>query len=67
LASVATDVFGVSGMAMLAALVEGDATPTAMAELARGKLRSKRDKLAQALDGRLTENHRFLLHLHSPA
>jgi transposase len=44
LASVATDVFGVSGMAMLAALVEGDATPTAMAELARGKLRSKRDK-----------------------
>ena len=51
-------------MAMLAALVEGDATPTAMAELARGKLRSKRDKLAQGLDGRLTENHRFLLHLH---
>ncbi|HME27474.1 MAG TPA: hypothetical protein VKI44_40165 [Acetobacteraceae bacterium] len=51
-------------MEMLAALAEGGATPVAMAELARGKLRSKRDKLAQALSGRLTENHRFLLYLH---
>jgi transposase len=64
LSSVATDVFGVSGMAMLAALMEGGATPAAMAELARGRLRTKRDTLAQALDGRLTEHHRFLLGLH---
>lgn len=64
LSSVATDVFGVSGMAMLAALMEGDATPAEMAELARGRLRNKRDTLAQALDGRLAEHHRFLLGQH---
>jgi transposase len=64
LASVATDVFGVSGMAMLGALAEGDATPDAMAALAKGKLRRKQETLAQALNGRLTENHRFVLRLH---
>ena len=41
LASVASDVFGVSGMRMLAALAEGEATPTQMAELAKGRLREK--------------------------
>ena len=45
LASVATEVFGVSGMAMLEALVENKAAPAEMAELARGKLRRKREPL----------------------
>jgi transposase len=66
LASVATEVFGVSGMAMLKALVENTATPEAMADLAKGKLRRKLEPLARALEGRLTEHHRFVLafHLH---
>ena len=61
LASVASDVFGVSGRAMLRALIAGEASPEAMADLARGQLRRKRDDLILALDGRLEEHHRFLL------
>src|SRR3954462_633213 len=64
LASVASEVFGVSGMAMLRALVEGEAAPAEMAELARGKLRSKRERLTLALEGRLTEHHRYVLAFH---
>src|SRR5256886_2932348 len=61
LASVATDVFGVSGRLMLEALVEGKATPQEMAELAKGRLRQKIDELGPALEGKLEEHHRFLL------
>jgi transposase len=61
LASVASDVFGVSGRAMLRALIEGEASPEAMAGLARGQLRRKRADLILALDGRVEEHHRFLL------
>jgi transposase len=64
LASVASEVFGVSGMAMLQALVENQTAPAAIAELARGKLRRKREPLAHALEGRLTEHHRYLLAFH---
>jgi transposase len=64
LASVASEVFGVSGLAMLRALVENAASPEQMAELARGKLRRKLAPLARALEGRLTEHHRFVLALH---
>jgi transposase len=64
LASVASEVFGVSGLAMLRALVENAATPAEMADLARGKLRRKLAPLARALEGRLTEHHRFVLALH---
>lgn len=61
LASVATNVMGVSGRAILEALVEGSATPEAMAELSRGRLREKRAALEQALTGRLQAHHRFVL------
>jgi transposase len=61
LGSVATDVLGVSGRDMIRALIDGTATPEEMADLARGRLRSKRAELAQALRGRLTAYHRFLL------
>jgi transposase len=64
LASVASEVFGVSGLAMLRALVGNAATPEQMADLARGKLRRKLTPLARALEGRLTEHHRFVLDLH---
>jgi len=63
LSSVASDVFGVSGRAMLRALIEGTATPEHMAKLARGSLRRKTDRLTLALRGQLEEHHRFLLRL----
>src|SRR5712692_2393880 len=63
LASVATDVFGVSGRRMLEALVEGKATRQEMAELAKGLLRKKIPELEPALEGKLEEHHRFLLGL----
>src|ERR1700682_5524371 len=63
LASVATDVFGVSGRRMLEALVKGKETPQEMAELAKGRLRQKIHELEPALEGKLEEHHRFLLRL----
>jgi len=63
LSSVATDVLGVSGRAMLEAIVAGEADPTALAERARGRLRRKLPQLEQALRGRVTDHHRFLLRL----
>ena len=61
LAAVASDIMGVSGRAMLAALLAGHADPQALADLAKGRLRSKRDQLAKALDGRVKPHHRFVL------
>jgi transposase len=61
LASVATDVFGVSGLLMLHALVEGKATVQEMAELAKKQLRKKIPELELALEGKVEEHHRFLL------
>jgi transposase len=64
LASVATDVMGVSGRAMLAELIKGQADPATMAELAKGRLRTKREALTRALTGRTKTQHRFLLEQH---
>jgi len=61
LASVASDVMGVSGRAMLAALLEGQGDPEQLANLARGRLREKRPDLIKALTGRVKEHHRFVL------
>jgi transposase len=61
LASVASDVLGVSGRAMLQALIEGQASPEQMADLAKGRLREKRDVLVKALEGRIKPHHRFVL------
>jgi len=59
LASVASDVLGVSGRAMLAALLDGHATAEAMADLAKRRLREKRPQLVQALEGRVKPHHRL--------
>src|SRR3954471_1904039 len=64
LAGVATDVAGVSGRAILAALLAGETDPAALAELAKGRLRTKRADLERALSGRLTAHHRLLLTTH---
>ncbi len=61
LGNVASNVLGVSGRAMLNALIEGQASPSQMAELAKGRLREKRAELSQALEGRVKAHHRFVL------
>lgn len=61
LASVATDITGTSGRAILKAMLEGEQNPQKLAELARGRMKEKREQLAQALQGTLGEHHRFLL------
>jgi transposase len=61
LASVMSDVFGVSGKAMLQAILENQLTNEEIAALARGTLRQKQVALQDALDGRFEEHHRFLL------
>ena len=61
LGSVATDVLGVSGRAMLKALSEGEEDPKTLAELARGRLREKREELEEALRGLMGPHQRFML------
>jgi len=61
---VATDVMGVSGRAILAALLAGTTDPAVLAELARGELRAKIPQLEQALAGRMRDHHRGLVALH---
>ena len=61
LTAVVSNVAGVSGRAILAALLAGEDDVTVLADLAKGKLRKKRDQLERALSGRLQPHHRFLL------
>jgi transposase len=61
LGSVASEVLGVSGRATILALIEGKKDPAQMADLAQRQLRGKIPDLVRALEGRLTEHHRFLL------
>ena len=61
LSSVATDVFGLSGRMMIRALIDGSLTIEQIADLARGKLRSKLAELVLALEGKLEQHHRFLM------
>lgn len=61
LASVATDVLGASGRAMLEAVLGGEADPAVLAELARGRLRAKLPALQQALVGRVKPHHLIII------
>ena len=61
--SVASDVLGVSGRAMLAALVAGERDPNVLAELSKGVLRKKIPELRQALRGRFRDHHALLIGL----
>lgn len=64
LSSVATDITGKSGWDILSRIVAGEDDAEKMAELARGKLRSKKELLVLSLEGRITDHHRFLLRRH---
>jgi transposase len=57
LSTVATDIFGISGRAMLEALIAGQRDPKVLAELARGRLRVKRAALVEALTGQFSDHH----------
>jgi len=61
LGAVASDILGKSGRAMLRALERGQKDVTQMAELARGSLRKKIPQLKLALEGHVTEHHRYML------
>jgi transposase len=64
LSAVASDIMGVSGRAMLEALIRGEADPQVLADLAKRKLRNKIPELTEALTGRFREHHAFLTRLH---
>ena len=64
LSSDASDLTGVSGRAMLEALIAGESTPAAMAELAKISMRVKIPQLTEALYGRFTSDHAFLTRMH---
>jgi transposase len=61
LSSVVSDIFGVSGREMLAALLAGERQPAVLAQLARTRMRAKIPLLEEAFVGRFTEHHAFLL------
>jgi transposase len=61
LSVVASDIFGVSGREMLAALLAGERDPKALAQLARTRMRAKIPLLEEAFVGHFTDHHAFLL------
>lgn len=61
LSSVASDILGVSGRAMIRAMSQGESDPARLAALAQGRLKSKYEDLVAALDGQLSENQRWML------
>jgi transposase len=64
LGSVVSDIMGVSAREMLTGLVSGKHDPEALAQLARGRMRSKITELEQALTGYVQDHHRLMLSLH---
>jgi transposase len=61
LSVVASDIFGVSGRAMMAALIAGERDPKVLAQLARKRMRTKITQLEEAFNGHFDDHHRFLL------
>lgn len=63
LGSVISDVFGKTGTLIVSALMEGITDPSTLAELAKGSLVRKKEELKKALNGKITEHHRFMLRI----
>ena len=61
---VVSDILGASGRAILTALVAGETDPERLADLTRGRLKATRAELVDALYGRVTTHHRFMIQLH---
>jgi transposase len=64
LTHVMSDIVGTSGRAILTALIAGESDPARLADLTRGRLKAPRAALLDALHGRVTDHHRFMLQLH---
>ena len=64
LTRVVTDIVGVSGRAILAAIIAGETDPERLADCTTGRLKAGRAEIAAAVHGRVTSHHRFLLKLH---
>lgn len=64
LGSVVSDVVGMSGRLILEALVRGEEDPERLADLTSGRLKASRAELVEALRGRVTAHHRFMLQVH---
>ncbi len=64
LTEVVSDILGVSGRAILTALVAGETQPERLADLTHGRLKAPRAQLVAALEGRVTAHHRFMIKLH---
>jgi len=62
--SVLSDLMGTSGRAMIEALIAGEANPAKLASLAHRRVKASHEELREALRGRVTKHHRFLLRLH---
>lgn len=63
LGSVVSDVFGKSGLAMLNAMIKGETDPIKLSQLAKGSLVRKKELLCKALNGKITNHHRFMLNM----
>jgi transposase len=61
---VVSDILGTSGRAILRALIAGETDPERLADLTTGRLKASRAQLVEALHGRVTAHHRFLIELH---
>jgi transposase len=59
-----SDILGTSGRAFLEAIIAGEDDPQTLADLARGRLKADREKIVEALRGRVQAHHRFMLKLH---
>jgi transposase len=64
IASVAADIMGASGRAIVGALIAGEIDPDKLTDLTRGRLKASRATIVESLRGRVMANHRFLLKLH---
>jgi transposase len=64
LSSVVSDVLGASGRRILQAIIGGETAPEKLADLGDGRLRCSRTQLIEALRGRVTDHHRFMLRQH---
>ena len=64
LTSVISDIMGMSGRAMIEAIIQGEHDPERLANLSQGRLKASRPAVIAALHGRVTPHHRFLLRLH---
>jgi len=64
LTRVVSDILGISGRTILRALVAGETDPACLADLTKGRLKASRPQLLDALHGRITAHHRFMIQLH---